>query len=152
MPQPAAFSTSILYEHDLALWYADMVTKLRNREFSELDIDHLIEEIDGLAGRDRKEVESRLDVLLAHLLKRLYVASPQDFRGWENTIREQRKQLRRLFKQSPSLKNYASEVFPEVWQDALEDVRANYPGISFPEQWLFDRNVNAILGDRFWSD
>ncbi|TVP67855.1 MAG: DUF29 domain-containing protein [Leptolyngbya sp. LCM1.Bin17] len=147
----SAIQLSTLYDTDLALWLSETAAQLRAGNWAEMDIEHLIEEIEGLAGRDRKEVESRLDVLLAHLLKRLYVPNPQDYRGWENTIREQRKQLRRLFKQSPSLRNYAQAVFSEAWQDALDDVQANYPEITFPQQWPHQKDIDDLLSTTFWQ-
>ncbi|MGF1569053.1 MAG: DUF29 domain-containing protein [Nodosilinea sp.] len=143
---------STLYEADLALWFADTLAKLRAGELNQVDVDHLIEELEGLAGRDRNEVESRLDVLLTHLLKRLYVTSAEDYRGWENTIREQRKSLRRLFKQSPSLRNYAQSVFMEAWYDALADVRANYPEVTFPEKWPHSLAIESLLTEIFWAN
>lgn len=146
-----AIPKTALYDQDMVLWCADTVEKLRAGNFTSLDVEHLIEEIAGLANRDRNEVESRLDMLLVHLLKRLYVDSSHDYRSWENTIREQRKQLRRLLKQSPSLKNYAAEVFLEAWQDALEDV-TNYPEAGFPDQWQFSREINALLSEAFWQN
>ena len=80
-----------LYEQDLVAWCDDTVAKLKAGNFEAIDLDSLIEEIEGLAGRDRRELESRVEVLLYHLLKRLYVRSPNDYRGWELTIREQRR-------------------------------------------------------------
>jgi len=145
-----ATDLATLYDSDLALWFSDTLAKLRSGNFAEIDIIHLIEEIEGLAGRDRNEVESRLDVLLAHLLKRLYVDSPQDYRGWEGTVRGQRKQLRRLFKHSPSLRRYAQQVLPEVWQDALMDVQADYPKVAFPAEWPFSPAIDNLLTDSFW--
>lgn len=87
-------------------WCEETVAKLKARQLDALDIDSLIEEIEGLANRDRKELESRLRILLAHLFKRLYVISANDYRGWENTIDEQRSELELLLKHSPSLRNY----------------------------------------------
>jgi hypothetical protein len=56
-----------------------------------------------------------------------------------------------LFKQSPSLKSYAAEVFAEVWQDALEDVQANYPEVPFPEEWGLSQEMDALLSEEFWG-
>ncbi len=108
-----------LYEQDLNLWLVTTIEQLKAGEVNRLDIEHLIEELEGLAGRDRRELESRLEVLLSHILKRLFVPSTNDYRGWELTIKEQRNRLQRLLKQSPSLGNYFISVFPEVYQDAL---------------------------------
>jgi len=75
------------------------------RNIDELDFESLIEEIEGLANRERKELESRLDVLLAHLLKRLYILSSYDYRGWENILGTT--QASANFTETlPSLRNY----------------------------------------------
>jgi hypothetical protein len=150
MSQPVVQSQ--LYERDFFLWVADTVAKLKARNFDQLDLENLIEEIESLAGRERRELESRLDVLLNDLLKRCYIPTPENYRGWELTIREQRKQLQRLLKQSPSQRNYLSEVFNETWQVALADVRQDYPKIKFPDEWQFSRDVEAILSEKFWQD
>lgn len=139
-----------LYQQDLALWLADTVQKLRAGALSDLDVEHLIEELEGLAGRDRSELENRLDVLLSHALKRCYVKSAEDYRGWEITLREQQKRLRRLLKQSPSLKNYLNEVFDEVWQDAVSDLCKAYPEVVFPAQFPFSRDLETLLTTEFW--
>jgi hypothetical protein len=139
-----------LYDRDFVAWCEDAVAKLRARDVEGLDFDSLIEEIEGLAGRDRREVVSRLDVLLVHLLKRIYVSSPYDYRGWENTIAEQRRELNLLLKQSPSLKNYFVEVFDDAWQYALKRVMKDYPDVQFPDRWQFSRKIDPLLDDEFW--
>ncbi|WP_339327825.1 DUF29 family protein [Anabaena catenula] len=72
-----------------------------------------------------------------HLLKRIYVNSEYDHRGWEVTIREQRRQLRILLKQSPSLQQYFTAVLDQAWEDALMEVREDYPQIEFPDVWQY---------------
>ena len=57
----------ILYEQDFVAWCDDTVTKLKTGHFQEIDIHSLIEGIESLAGRDRRELKSRLRVLLTHL-------------------------------------------------------------------------------------
>jgi Domain of unknown function DUF29 len=143
-------SQQTLYEQDLADWFGDTITKLKARQFNEIDVEHLIEEIEGLAGRDRRELKNRLNVLLAHLLKRLYVDCAENHRGWELTIREQRNQLSDLLEQSPSLRTYWIESFSVVWQRALSDVRAEYPIAQFPEQWQFNSDIDVLLAETFW--
>jgi hypothetical protein len=143
-------SKPTLYEQDLAAWFEDTIAKLRARQFDAIDLDSLIEEIEGLAGRDRRELKNRLNVLLAHLLKRLYMNCAEDYRGWELTIREQRNQLSDLLEQSPSLRTYWMESFAVVWQRALSDVRAEYPDTQLPEEWQFSFELEAFLTETFW--
>jgi Domain of unknown function DUF29 len=114
-----------------------------------LDVEHLIEEMEILASRDRAEVESRLIVPWVHLLKRIYVNSEYDHRGWEVTIREQRRQLRIILQQSPSLKRYFTEVLDQAWEDALMEVREDSPSFQFPDLWKFSLNVDALLSEKF---
>lgn len=143
-------SQRTLYEQDLNAWFDDTLTKLRAGQLHAIDVAYLIEEIEGLAGRDKRELTSRLRVLLAHLLKRIYINSKDNNRGWELTIREQRRELQLLLQQSPSLKNYLIENFYEVWKTALSDAREDYPKSQFPDQWEFARDVEALLNQIFW--
>ena len=140
-----------LYDRDQHLWLEEAIAKLRVKDFQSLDLVHLIEELEIVAGRDRAEIESRLGVLLAHLLKRLYVQSEYDYRGWEITIREQRRHLRIALQQSPSLKRFFVEAFDRAWQDALMEVREDYPQVLFPDQWQFSQDVDILLNQRFWE-
>lgn len=140
-----------LYERDFCLWVADTVTKLKGRKFDQLELENLIEEIEALGGRDRRELQSRLRVLLSHLFKRCYVSSPHNFRGWEVTIREQRRELQILLEQSPSLKPYLFEVFDKSWQYALSEIREDYPSVQFPDICPFPQDINALLSKRFWA-
>lgn len=140
-----------LYDRDQHLWLEEAIAKLRVKDFQGLDLVHLIEELEIVAGRDRAEIESRLGVLLAHLLKRLYVQSEYDYRGWEITIREQRRHLKIALQQSPSLKRFFVEAFDRAWQDALIEVREDYPQVAFPDRWQFSQDVEILLTQRFWE-
>ncbi|NEQ89124.1 MAG: DUF29 domain-containing protein, partial [Moorea sp. SIO2I5] len=66
-------NTSDLYDQDFVLWTETTCQQLKTRNFDELDIDNLIEEIASLGRSDRRELQSRLKVLMEHLLKRQYV-------------------------------------------------------------------------------
>ncbi|WP_413174066.1 DUF29 domain-containing protein [Anabaena azotica] len=140
-----------LYEQDYLLWIEDVVNKLRNRDIEDLDFDNLIEEIESLGRSDKRELESRLRELLEHILKRNYVNMPDCYRGWVESIIKQRIGIRKLLKDSPSLKPYFSEVFDEVYADALQIVRKSYPQCYFPDTWPFSRDIEAMLNVDFWE-
>ena len=140
-----------LYESDYLLWTQETIAKLKARDFDHLDFENLIEEIEDFGRSYRDELESRLDVLLSHVLKRLYVPLVNDYSGWERTIREQRKQIRRRLEKSPSLKNYLPEVFDDIWEDVIKEVREDYPQYEFPDLWQFERDIDTLLNANFWS-
>ena len=60
-----------LYEKDILLWVEETVSQLKAKNFEHLDLEHLIEEVEALGISQKRELLSRLVVLLEHLLKRL---------------------------------------------------------------------------------
>ena len=146
-----ALETQSLYEQDIVLWVEETVAKLRAKDFESLDLENLIEEVASLGISQRKELLSRLTTLIEHLLKRIYIPMPDNYRGWENTIREQRRQLNFILSDAPSLKSIWLMSFERAWQVSLQDVRDEYSQISCPDRWPFSQNLEAMLNDRFWE-
>jgi hypothetical protein len=140
-----------LYEQDILLWVEDTIAKLKNRDFENLDIKNLIEEVEAVGIAQRRELFSRLNRLLEHLLKRLYVNSDWEHRGWEQTIRHQRVELRKLLQTAPSLKNLWEETVDEAWEAALESVRDDYPNANFPDRFPYATDVEALLNQKYWE-
>jgi len=143
--------TDTLYDRDFLAWCEDTATKLRKRDIDHLDFENLIEEVESLGRSERRELKNRLMVLLAHILKRMYVNSSENFNGWELTIVEQRKQIKGLLQDSPSLKPYFAEIFAEVYADALDIVRVEYKQTNFPDIWQFDLDTNSLLSNKYWE-
>ncbi|MGG6237051.1 DUF29 domain-containing protein [Nodosilinea sp. AN01ver1] len=139
-----------LYDEDFVRWVEATVACLKTRDVDQLDWEGLIEEIEDLGKSARRELESRLSVLLVHLLKRCYVNSPNDYRGWQLTIVEQRNALKRLLKQSPSLKGYFQNVLDEVYQDASAEASTAYPTSEFPNAYPYNRDLQALLTEEPW--
>jgi secreted Zn-dependent insulinase-like peptidase len=94
---------SQLYETDFNLWLEQTVNHLKKGNLEALDLDNLIEEISDMVRNNRREIFSRLKVLLMHLLKWQYQPEKRT-NSWINTIDEQREQLELIFRDSPSLK------------------------------------------------
>ena len=138
-----------LYEQDFVAWCEATVARLKAGQLDQLDIENLIEEVDSLGKRDRRELTSRLRVLLAHLLKRLYVDMPENFNGWELTIVEQRKQIQALLKDSPSLRPYLAEIVADVYLDSLDLVSIEYKQVVFPETCHFAADTNGLLTQKY---
>jgi ribosomal protein L29 len=103
-----------LYETDLHLWTIEQARLLREGRFAELDLTNLIDEVESVGGSQKQEIENRLDILIAHLLKWRYQPG-QRSSGWDGTIREQRRRLARVLKGSPSLRRYPAEVFTDCY-------------------------------------
>lgn len=140
-----------LYDRDLDLWLEMTIVQLKAGDFHGLDVENLIEELEGLSGSNKREIESRLIRLIEHILKRCYVNMPDCYRGWEVTIINQRDKLRRLLRQSPSLKRHFLQSFDESFDTALELVRTEYDQTSFPDTWQFSSEIETMLTVKFWE-
>ena len=113
------------YDTDWYAWVHEQAVLLEQGRFDALDVGHLVEELELMAGSARGELYDRLIVLLAHLLK-LQVAAAllpgvynRAQRGWRLTCTEQRRRLARLLRRNPSLQ----PTVPEELADAYEVAR-----------------------------
>lgn len=115
------------YNEDFHAWTQDQAAKLRRlhatRSNVDLDLDHLAEEIESVGLSERREVLSRMTVLVEHLLKLTYSAATEPRAGWLRTVRVQRRDLARLLEQSPSLAVFARDNFHQCFADGAEDAR-----------------------------
>ncbi len=108
---------SNLYEKDYYLWLTNTANLLRAENLAELDLLHLIEEIEDMGKRERRSLYSNLKILLMHLLKYRYQPEKRSH-SWRYTIEEHRQRIAEAFSDSPSLQGYLLEVFDKCYQDA----------------------------------
>ncbi len=115
-------SLSVLYEQDETAWLEAMSELVAQRRFAELDHQHLSEYLADMARRDRREVRSRLRVLMTHLLK--WQHQPEKRSGsWRGTILEQRSELRQLL-ESATLRNHGQAVLLDAYAEARKQAAA----------------------------
>lgn len=118
---------SELYHSDFNAWALQTAALIRQRAFDDLNLNDLAEEIESLGDKDRREVANRLVILLAHLLKWQFQKQQLSERwiefkasSWRSSINEQRKQIQRQLRFSPSVKPYLPEAIAEAYPDAVE--------------------------------
>ena len=110
-------SSEQLYEQDFWLWTQAMVKVLKSGNLSQLDLENLAEEVESLGRSDRRELQSRLTVLLMHLLKWQFQSDMRS-RSWRGTLAEQRIRIIKLLKESPSLRSFFEASVDECYDDA----------------------------------
>jgi len=127
-----------LYDQDFATWTSETARLLRARRFDEIDVEHVAEEIEDMGKSERRELLSRLSVIILHLLKWKWQADRRK-PGWKSTIITQRAELRRLFEQSPSLKRAVAFAVRDVYTDAVESasVETGLAAATFPRECPF---------------
>lgn len=137
------------YDEDFARWSAEQSELIRQRRFDEVDLENVADEIESLGRSDKREIESRMKVLLVHLLK-LKFQPGQGKPGWTSTITEQRRRIRKVIEESPSLTAYPMSVLGEEYEYARGDA-AEETGIAvatFPETCPF--SIEQVLGLSFF--
>ena len=125
---------SELYERDEVAWCGAMIELIELGRTEEVDFVNLKELLESMANRERKEVKSRLRLLLAHWLKWQY--QPEKRTGsWRVTIEIQRSELQDDLGASRVLYNHALEIFDAVYIKALWDAatETELPPNTFPE-------------------
>src|SRR3954470_8091562 len=118
---------SDLYDTDIALWSEHQATLLRRRAAgqlindAELDWSNIAEEIETLGRSERSSLDSRISTIVEHLMRLQVSPATDPRRGWIETIIRSRRDIRRLLKNSPSLR----PGIPQMVADAIADGRAD---------------------------
>ena len=125
--------STVTYEQDFYGWTVEQVALLQNKQFDQIDLEHIIEEIESMGKAERNQLRNRLTVLLMHLLKWQYEPSHR-CTSWVQTIREQRRAIPRLIKDNPSLKSSLADLLLDAYSNAVEDAadETNLPISLFP--------------------
>lgn len=138
------------YDTDFYEWTQHQAAALAAGHVSELDLANLAEEIESLGRRDRRALGSRLDVLVMHLLKWRYQPERRiSGRSWESTMIEQRRRIRRLLRESPSLRSEVPGMIEEEYLDIRRQAAAEtgLPLTMFPDTCPW--TVEQILDSTF---
>ena len=108
-----------LYEADEHAWIERQISFLRDGDLRQLDREHLIAFLSNMAARDRRELESWLTVLYAHVLK-FQLQPERATRSWRLTVAEQQRPVRRMVELLPSLDARADEILISIYPHAVK--------------------------------
>jgi Domain of unknown function DUF29 len=139
------------YGTDFYAWTRDQAARLRELRPNSIDWENIAEEIKGLGGSQRREIRSRLVVVLTHLLKWTY---QPDGRGnsWRASIAVARQEIAKELSESPSLRRYPGEELADQYSVARLKA-AGQTKLSlelFPTTCPF--TIGEVLDPDFWPD
>lgn len=149
MVQKSTEPLADLYMADETAWLDAMAELVRAGRLDELDYPHLAEYLEDMAKRDRREVNSRLRIRLAHLLKWTFQAEKRS-PSWKGTVVHQQHELEDLLE--GVLVNHAVESLPTVYAKAVQiaSSETGLPVETFPAKcpWTLEQlTSSAILKD-----
>lgn len=143
--------TVIDYEKDFYAWSMKNAKLIRDKKFTEIDTEHIAEELEIMGKREKRELITRLTVLLTHLLKWKYQSAKRS-KSWENTILTQRMDIEELLEDSPSLRYEIDKKIETAYKKAKLSAE-NETGIDkkhFSEECPF--SFEQILVFDFFSE
>jgi hypothetical protein len=140
-------ATNQLYQEDFYLWLQQTSKDLSEKNFNNLDLENLIEEIEAMGRSEKIALASNLRVLLMHLLKYQYQPEKRS-NSWQYTIFKHRNRIQDIFENSPSLKRYYEEIFDKSYQQARKaaSIETGLPLNHFPALCPFSQT--EILEDQ----
>jgi hypothetical protein len=147
-----------LYDQDLYAWVQEQAALLREGSLHELDLEHLIEEIEDVGHSQRDALASHLLVLLTHLLKLAIAAQerPVDLvragRGWRTTCRTQRRLLDKRLRRNPSLQRTIPEECAEAYVIARDEATTALEVDEAVAPLTCSWTPEQILDMDFWPD
>ncbi len=105
------------YETDFYSWTIEQAAAMRAGRYGELDIQNLLEEIEGMGKSEKRALESRLTVLFLHMLKWQYQPARRG-KSWKCSIDVQRKRFQKVLTENPGLKPFLPDVINDAYEQA----------------------------------
>jgi hypothetical protein len=136
------------YEVDVSAWAARQAALLRRlaagERVNDADVDwaNIAEELEAVGRSERRELRSRTERLLQHLLKWKFQPAYRS-RSWKSTIRTQRREIVALLDDNPSLRQTLPIVMATAYPVARTEAAEETGLLDLPETLPFD--VGQIL-------
>jgi Domain of unknown function DUF29 len=112
-----------LYQKDFYVWALEQADRLRAKRFDALDLDNLIEEVEGLADVKRSAVLNNARVIMEHLLKLQHSPATDPRKGWRASAVEHRARLE--VELTPRLRQILDEERPRIYGIARRAAEAS---------------------------
>ncbi len=138
----------VLYQEDYYGWLQANARLIREKKFSDIDAENIAEELESMGKSEKRELSSRLTILLMHLLKWQYQTVKRST-SWRNTIAVQRIDIRELLEDSPSLKSEISDRIATAYEKAIlaAEIETGIEKGNFPAECPF--SVEQISDENF---
>ncbi len=147
-PMPSKPAT---YDKDFYAWSQEQAALLRAGRMAEADLENIAEEIESMGKTEKRELISRLTVLLLHLLKWRFQPMMRG-RSWRLSIEGQRLDIKDLLDDNPSLAPVVAKSIAQAWRRALIEAEreTGLPPSAFPRECPWE--AEELLSDAFWPE
>ena len=136
------------YNQDFYAWTQNQAQLLRAGRFDVLDLQQIAEELEDMGRTEKRALESRLEILVMHLLKWQYQPNLRS-RSWQLTIKEQRLRVQNLLEDNPSLQPYLCQRIDKIYRLAVIAAERETGLNLFPDICPYE--IEQILSDSFFN-
>ncbi|OQW93024.1 MAG: hypothetical protein BWK79_13335 [Beggiatoa sp. IS2] len=140
--------TNTQYETDYCVWAETNAKLLRQGQLAEVDIVHIIEELEDVGKSERRSLQSYMEIVLLHLLKWKYQPRLRSL-SWRSSIENGRQGLEKILDDSPSLRSTLPNVMDRAYVYAKRSAVAE-TGLShsiFPTKCPFE--LTEVMNEVF---
>jgi hypothetical protein len=137
------------HKSDFYAWTQEQAHLLKTGQLYQIDRHNIAEELQDMGRSEKRQLESRLEILIVHLLKWQFQPSLRS-RSWQLTIKEQRLRLELLMQENPSLRSHLPEALEKVYPLATLSAERETGLSLFPETSPY--NLTEIISSEFLPD
>lgn len=136
-----------MYNSDTYRWSIEQSEAILNGDWHKVDREHVADEILSVGKTEKKELTSRLAVLIGHLLKWQHQPGKRS-NSWKITIRAQREEIKDLMEENPSLKPFLEQdSIGKSYRNALSLASTETGLDNFPDECPY--TIEEILDENF---
>ncbi len=140
-----------LHDRDFYAWSREQAELLRAGKVGQADLELIAEEIESMGKAEKRELVSRLTVLLLHLIKWRYQPKRRG-NSWRLSIANARDEIADVLDDNPSLRPLSGEALASAYRFARRKaaIQTGFAEDKFPDNcpWTFDESMAA----EFWPD
>jgi hypothetical protein len=139
------------YDEDFYAWSREQADLLRAGKVVDADLENIAEEIESMGKMEKRELTSRLTVLILHLVKWRFQPAKRS-RSWRLSVEGQRLDIEDLLQDNPSLRPVVADLIEQAWRRALIDAQkeTGLEASVFPSRCPW--GPDQILSDDFWPE
>jgi len=139
------------YETDFYGWANQQAALLRSGHLSAADVENIAEEIESMGRSEKRELVSRLTLLLLHLLKWKFQPKGR-CSSWTASIKVQRNGVVDHLSDNPSLKSLIPDAVARAYRDAVlraaDETKLSETVFPASCAWSFEQ----IMDPDFWPE
>ena len=137
------------YDRDFYAWANEQAALLRSGDWARADVEHIAQEIESMGKTEKRELVSRLTILLLHVLKWQFQPSRRSA-SWRASINNARDDISDHLDDNPSLQSQLAASVAAGYRRARRQAAAEteLDEETFPQScpWSFDQ----LMDPGFW--